>query len=307
MPAPKPKVPATCRYCGKVRYVNSSVADRPFCNRECFRAWIRLPEQRKSSGERLAKHIVYSSGSNNHNWKPNVTVQCDHCGASLEKKPGRINRHNFCDHDCHDAWQGGYPSDSERGIAGKPNTQCAECGKPLRRQPSELKKSKHFFCSPKCHGEWDSKHKVGPNGANWRGGPVTVQCSWCGKKMEKPLAWAKKHESHFCSTECSANWRFEYFSGPNNPCWKGGKVPYYGSNWNRQRRKARKRDNHTCQRCGVTSDELGQRLDVHHIVPFRHFLTLYGDDPETAAKKANKLSNLICYCRVCHATVERAS
>jgi len=79
--------------------------------------------------------------------------------------------------------------------------------------------------------------------------------------------------------------------GNDNPAWKGGYDPYYGPNWKEQRRKALDRDNGTCQGCGRTASDLGQRPDVHHITPFREF-----DDYE----EANKLSNLVCLCRSCH-------
>jgi 5-methylcytosine-specific restriction endonuclease McrA/predicted DNA-binding transcriptional regulator AlpA len=77
--------------------------------------------------------------------------------------------------------------------------------------------------------------------------------------------------------------------------WRGGSNHYRGPNWQQQRRAARKRDNYTCQRCGITEAELGQNLDAHHILLFSGI-----DDFE----EANRLSNLICYCKRCHAIVE---
>ena len=70
--------------------------------------------------------------------------------------------------------------------------------------------------------------------------------------------------------------------GPKHWNWKGGPFPY-GSLWSIQRARARNRDNYTCQRCGVTEEELGHELSVHHIRPFRE-------------SKDNTLSNLICLC-----------
>jgi predicted HNH restriction endonuclease len=43
---------------------------------------------------------------------------------------------------------------------------------------------------------------------------------------------------------------------------------------------------------------LSRQLDVHHIIPFRKFgIERY--------QEANSLSNLICYCNLCHLIVER--
>lgn len=86
--------------------------------------------------------------------------------------------------------------------------------------------------------------------------------------------------------------------GANNPRWTGGYKPYYGPNWYRQKRKARKRDNGVCQECGISSSE--KRLDVHHIIPFRK----YGLEK---FEEANRLENLITLCCSCHTTLERSS
>lgn len=86
-------------------------------------------------------------------------------------------------------------------------------------------------------------------------------------------------------------------SGNKSHLWKGGVSAYQWRkpNWREQRKKARERDNNTCQACSTTAKEQGQNMDVHHIIPYREF-----DNP----KEANQLSNLICLCRVCHLRVE---
>jgi len=116
-----------------------------------------------------------------------------------------------------------------------------------------------------------------------------VPCKACGTIIEKP-----KNSNHFfCSIECTG----KYYSGEFNARWSGGKIPYYGPNWRSQRCKARRRDNYTCQHCGITEDELGKELDVHHIKPFKEIgLAKY--------KMANRLSNLISLCPRCHRSVE---
>jgi 5-methylcytosine-specific restriction endonuclease McrA len=111
----------------------------------------------------------------------------------------------------------------------------------------------------------------------------------CGEKYEKIQYYAER--SRFCSEKCQGSWTSENRTGENSPNWKGGYNPYYGPNWREQRRKVWERDDETCQACGQTTDELGQRPSVHHIIPFREC-----DDYE----EANKLSNLVCLCRSCH-------
>lgn len=69
----------------------------------------------------------------------------------------------------------------------------------------------------------------------------------------------------------------------------------YGPDWTRQRNLARKRDQYTCQMCGVI--EGSESLHVHHKTPFRSFQSyIY----------ANQLENLISLCASCHKKAEEA-
>jgi|TARA_B100000809_G_C15101062_1_gene516939 DEAD/DEAH box helicase domain-containing protein len=58
-----------------------------------------------------------------------------------------------------------------------------------------------------------------------------------------------------------------------------------------QARRARERDQFRCQSCGVTEEQLGGRLHVHHRIPFRRF---------RSNVEANKLEHLISVCPSCH-------
>ena len=92
--------------------------------------------------------------------------------------------------------------------------------------------------------------------------------------------------------------------GSNSPTWKGGSVGYYGPNWRKQRKLARKRDNHECQRCGINKKQNGRALDVHHIKTFRSFNYISGVNKNYL--EANDLNNLITLCAKngCHMLVE---
>jgi 5-methylcytosine-specific restriction endonuclease McrA len=76
-------------------------------------------------------------------------------------------------------------------------------------------------------------------------------------------------------------------SGENHYNWQNGKsFESYGLEFNDNlRRQIRSRDNYTCQKCGATQEELGRKLDVHHI---------------DYDKTNNNSENLICLCNVCH-------
>lgn len=75
--------------------------------------------------------------------------------------------------------------------------------------------------------------------------------------------------------------------GENHPNWQGGiSFEPYGIEFNNKLKKqARTRDNYTCQECGFNEEQLGKKLDVHHI---------------DFNKKNNQLLNLISLCKSCH-------
>ena len=76
-------------------------------------------------------------------------------------------------------------------------------------------------------------------------------------------------------------------SGENGNNWRGGKsFEPYGLEFNdRLKEQIRKRDNYTCQECGVKQIELSYKLNVHHI---------------DYNKKNNIPENLISLCMSCH-------
>lgn len=75
----------------------------------------------------------------------------------------------------------------------------------------------------------------------------------------------------------------------------------YGPNWQAQRKKVRDRDNNKCTRCGAPEPATRQH-DVHHIVPFRTFGYIAGQNENY--RQANQTSNLQLLCRTCHQIVE---
>lgn len=172
---------------------------------------------------------------------------------------------------------------------------CPECGCIFKRLAYYVRvkhkrnPSGNIYCSDKCArlGRWGRTRSK------------EVHCSYCGKPFTRQENQLRNRGSgisklgNFCSTVCYHKWRSENLTGEDSPNWKGGyHYEYGGSHWKRQRRLARKRDCHTCQDCGITEQEWGYELDVHHIVAYDLF-----DDP----KEANHLDNLITLCRKCHA------
>ena len=123
--------------------------------------------------------------------------------------------------------------------------------------------------------------------------------------MDRPRRRAEQTESHTCSS-CWAEKRrvakekkeLAAARPPRSPrpAWMPTKS--YAGCWVAQSAAARLRDNNTCQHCGITSQEYGNNLDVHHIKRLYDF---------TSAKEANVLENLITLCRPCHCKADAAS
>lgn len=82
--------------------------------------------------------------------------------------------------------------------------------------------------------------------------------------------------------------RMKALKGEKNSNWQGGRsFEPYGIDFNQELKdQIRKRDNYQCQECGYLQEDLGYRLDVHHI---------------DYDKGNNIPANLISLCRSCHA------
>lgn len=117
-----------------------------------------------------------------------------------------------------------------------------------------------------------------------------IRCRHCRQPLQVP-EWIRHLGTrlHYCDDRCRQAWieaepdfrvRTELGGGQRR-----------GANWELQARRARERDQFTCQACGVTEEELGQRLDVHHRIPYRRF---------RSNVEANKLEHLISVCPSCH-------
>jgi len=83
--------------------------------------------------------------------------------------------------------------------------------------------------------------------------------------------------------------------------WTGEHVASRGPNWPRQRDLARQRDGYRCRWCGAP-ERPGRQHHVHHVVPFREFHWVPGQNENY--REANRLSNLITLCPSCHRRAE---
>jgi hypothetical protein len=213
-------------------------------------------------------------------------IHCDNCGNQLHRKPSIIFAKNFCNRECKHEHQRKMGHKINQHLINKVEKACKGCGKTYSVIKSRENTSK--FCSKNCLGKAN-----GERGKVQYRKRIIVYCTNCGNRIEKKPSVIKKW--NFCNESCMAKYyeKSKAFSGSNSATWQGGEIDYYGPNWRSQRRKARKRDNYTCQDCGKTEEQVGHELSIHHIIPFREF---NGD-----WKSANMLSNLVSLCEYpCH-------
>lgn len=225
-----------------------------------------------------------------------LITNCPQCGKEIHYYPSwpRI----YCSKKC----AGQAHADEKRTSV---KVVCEQCGKNFMRNPFEIAKVKHLFCSRTCFAAYLSKTQKGKQppfvGTKFpertKNGTIVKTCIQCGEEFRMKKSQDRRGNRQCCSKKCRAAWQSVNQIGKHNPAWRGGYDEYYGPNWHQQRRAARRRDQYTCQRCGTTEDALGRQLDVHHIQPFRTFrITRY--------LEANSLANLISLCAQCHLIIE---
>lgn len=254
-----PKYSFICQYCGK-EFINRKNAYRKpkYCSLECSRSDAKI--------------------------KYKVEIVCDNCGQPfLTTKAKAKNGRRYCSVKCRVE---GETDPKKKGVF-----ICEWCGQEFESWAYRPNR----FCSAQCRSEFGARQ---PKLKMRRPESyVTLECEWCGKeyKIHKCIIENPNRNSRFCCKECYSEYQSLSRRGENNPNWNNGNESSYGSNWPRQRRRAIRRDCHTCQICGYKTggDKI---LDVHHI---RRLADFDGD-----WKSANKLSNLVCLCRDCHVQVE---
>jgi 5-methylcytosine-specific restriction endonuclease McrA len=193
----------------------------------------------------------------------------------------------YCSRDCRD--------NARRDPSKKSIFVCKGCGK----QFEDWTYRKTAFCSNRCKMTlWAKQPRP------WQEKPerwVERNCLTCGKVFTVTVSQIElRNGGKYCSRKCFGKAQSQKMKETGGPNYKGGITQknylyYRGSNWDSQKRKALKRDNHECQVCHSRGN-LFSGLAAHHIVPYRFF---NGD-----FESSNQLSNLITLCRKHHGLVE---
>ena len=180
------------------------------------------------------------------------------------------------------------PTRPSHGLRDRETLECENCGDTFEVIQSRADES--AYCSRECY--YDGMDM--PTGEDhWSYNSVELTCDVCSEDFT--VAQSNADGARFCSKECLYN-SDAYLSGEDHPSWRD--TPEHrpnGAEWDRLREECRERDNRRCQICGGTGDK-EQALDVHHIIPVRHFEN--GHDAHT-------LDNVVALCRSCHRKWEK--
>lgn len=192
-------------------------------------------------------------------------IDCPTCDKSFDSQKG-VNLHHYHTH--------GESLSVEKSY-------CENCGEEITDFGSKNRK----FCSLSCS---NSGEHNGMYGREWAGEdhPRHGVEPWNKGKSRPEISKMLSNRERPC------------VQGENHPRWRGGADRYYGESWTKKlRRSIRDRDRHKCTFCGINESEIDEKLDIHHIKPFRKF----GVDNH---EKANQKDNLRTLCRSCHTTLE---
>jgi len=121
----------------------------------------------------------------------------------------------------------------------------------------------------------------------------TAHCRFCHIEIDLP-SWVDPQAVNllFCRPECRRAWAEQT---PSLRVCLDGRLGRRGANWELQSALARQRDGFRCRECGISEEELGRQLDVHHLIPFSSF---------RSSVDANQLENLVGVCPSCHNRLE---
>jgi endogenous inhibitor of DNA gyrase (YacG/DUF329 family) len=155
---------------------------------------------------------------------------------------------------------------------------CKQCGKEMWVKPARTQV--HWYCSYAC------------KGAARRKETGTKFCTYCGKAFKRRAneGVAIFEKRPFCSVACNTALNPPpTFEGEEHPLWKGDEARRKQprgkqGTW---RKAVLKRDNYTCQDCGVTGETV--LLVAHHIKPWEDSLELRYD-----------VDNGLTLCEPCH-------
>lgn len=311
MPKNNPNTTGECEYCGKefLYYLAPSHKDNPrrqqrFCSYECSTHKsiksksiikpclvcgkpISIAPSKLFRTKYCSKKCQYRSRSDQPSRERRVAKTCLVCQKVFSSPVSKAARRVCCSTDCAGKLKSNNPKNVWTAL------ECNNCHNNFRRRTYQVAESTHHFCNRKCYREWQDSQRNQHH--------ARLNCVICGKEFERGnhYVYVRKN-AKCCSRRCLDRYNSINKRREKNVNWLGGSVTDYGPDWSWQKKQARKRDGNRCVLCGTQSQPW--RLDIHHIVPFRSFGYISGENSNHI--RANDLSNLVTLCKKCHRRVE---
>lgn len=261
-----------CKTCGEKFQTSLSNSDKKYCSRNCWKKISRTVISCKNCSKKfevkksMSKQIQFCNSDCKTDFYY-TTIKCDNCGKPIKRRKKEVKKKNFCNSKCHLTYK------KEKGNVER---NCSYCGKNITVHKSLAERYELSFCNNNCQGKWYSKNKSGVD--NPLHGIDRPKHSKLMKGSNNPSKRPEVRKKLGLSEE-------------NNPMWKGGVAKKYPTEFHMIADYIRKRDDRTCQMCGITREEYSKdrKMDVHHI---------NGD------KKDNKPENLVTVCNPCNVQIE---
>lgn len=138
---------------------------------------------------------TYLSGENDPQYSQ-VKKICNYCNNEYSVPKGRNNKTKYCSHECR-----------QKGSRKRVELPCDYCGTTITKTPSQLKKTKNYFCSHKCADTFrtESLNEI-------------RHCEVCNGEFTT----GKKNKKRFCSIKCQGVWQSIERIGENSSNYKNG-------------------------------------------------------------------------------------
>jgi len=175
------RIDVLCDGCGgdlQITPYQKRTHKKHFCDNDCHAKW-------KSVNQR---------GANNPVFKKRVTLTCDYCGNTFQRKRFLVNKHgkNFCNAECRNRWstEKNVGENNPRYNGGGIVVECAQCGASTKKNQWFIENRQNLFCSPECYAEFIT----GSGSPQWKGGRTNYGIGWTNPVK----AMVRDRDNHQC-------------------------------------------------------------------------------------------------------------
>ena len=256
-----------CKQC-KEEFSSYGSRNRKFCSRECY---------------------------NKHRNVGRIKKKCKKCGKEFYVKYSRKDKAKFCSQNCYK-------------IYWKKEKYCRHFKKHTKETKRNIRVALNKLYQSGKKVAWNKGKKMpsitGENSHFWKGGKIIKKCKYCNQEFKS----FPSDNRIYCSLIC--NWkgivglrvREKHHNWKHNRKLKEHiREGFKYINW---RNSIFKRDNYTCQECGIRSGN-GKKviLNAHHVKPFYKIIDENNISTLEEADKCNELwdlNNGLTLCQQCH-------